>query len=148
MTEPKQHEAIVELARALSKNPRDREALSLAARWIADGGGRALFDALLDVQRNQVVDEPAAVSGMMSLLEAMMSASVSVAGYLMARLYPIAGQRRSHATYNAIELWMSESTDVELADVLMQLANEGVRPKLRTRYEGWATNVRERQRRR
>jgi hypothetical protein len=142
MTKVEYQESTI-LAQALGERPQDREALSQSAAQIANGKGRALFESLLDVARGQSDDETAAIPRMMSWLEAMMSARAGVAGYLMARLYPIAGQRHLHATYDAIDLWMHESTSIELANFLVKLADEGVRPKLRARYESWAKGIRD-----
>ena len=97
---------------------------------------------MLEAQREGGDDEPAAIVAMMSSLEAMMDASPGVAGYLMARLQPLAGRRRLHATYDGIELWMAESRSDALAESLTRLAGEGVRPLMRKRCEAWAARIR------
>ncbi len=67
-----------------------------------------------------------------------------VAGYLMARLYPLAGQEYAHDVYNGIELWMHNSDSMALADALNALSEESVRPMLRRSYREWAEVIRRR----
>jgi hypothetical protein len=131
-----------QLARALAGAPRRAVLLSSAAQQIADGKGELLFAALLRVLQGPGGDETSAVVATMPLLEAMMDESPGVAGYLMARLYPIAARRRLHHTYDAIDLWMHETTSDDLAESLTRLADEGVRPRMRARYQEWAARIR------
>lgn len=143
MTKPdaQELEAVAALARSLNNDPLGITALSEAAERIAAGQGRPLFDALLATWRHNE-DEDAAVVAMMGSLEKMMDVSPGVAGYLMARLHPVAGRRYLHSTRDGIELWMWESRSPDVADSLMRLAQEDVRPRLRESCEEWATRIR------
>lgn len=80
----------------------------------------------------------------MQTLERLWPHAADVSGYLMARLYPIASRYKDHDTYDAIELWMVGSSSVALADALVQLAAEGPRPKLQSRYVAWAASMNQR----
>jgi len=95
---------IAALARSLRDDSRDAASLSSAAELIADGHGRLLFEALLEAQRDGVDDEDTAIIATMSLLENMMDENPGVAGYLMARLHPVAERRYLQATRDGIEL--------------------------------------------
>ncbi len=141
--EPHELEAIAQLGRALRDDPRNRASLSLAAAQIESGRGEHLFKALLDARREGEADEEAAVLATMTSLDAMMRIDPGVAGYLMARLFPVAGRRYLHQVADAIDLWIDASTSAELADTLTRLANEGVRPLLRKRYEAWSAKIRQ-----
>ena len=134
-----QLEAMTELAHKLSLDPHDREILSLAAQQIASGNGRFLFNALLERQRSCGGDEDADVVFMVALLERMMDARPGVAGYLLARLMLIA--RHAHV-YDGIGLSLGANPTEELADNLMLLAGEGVRPWRRNWYEKCAADIR------
>jgi hypothetical protein len=79
----------------------------------------------------------------MTSLETMMRTNPSGAGYLMARLFPIAGARYLHHIADAIDLYLVASTSDDLAKLLTRLAKEGVRPRLQKRYEMWALQIRE-----
>ncbi len=141
--EPQLLTRIAALARSLCDDPRDAATLSSAAEVIAEGQGRLLFEAVLEARKDPMADnDDAAIVATMSSLEKMMDANPGVAGYLMARLHPIAGARYLHATCEGIELWMWHSTSVDVAESLMRLVHEGVRPRLRKNYEKWADRIR------
>lgn len=132
-----------ELARALTAASPRAEALDDARARLANGQGEALFEALFDsFVRDD--DRAAAVLTTMEALERLMARAADVGGYLMARLYPVASRYKTHATYDSIDLWMGDATSAALADRLVDLSREGVRPKLQQRYEGWAREIRAR----
>ena len=133
--------AINTLARALAANPGDRASVEATAEQIAGGKGEHVFKALLDARRGDDTDENEIMTSTLSSLETMMATSPSVAGYLMARLFPVAGGRYFHHVADAIDLHMVASTSAELAAVLMTLAKEGVSPRLQKRYEIWAAQI-------
>jgi len=135
-------EAMARLGRALRDDPRNRASVSLAAEHIRCGHGERLFQQLRGPRHEDGSDDDAELISMMTALEAMMDTDASVAGYFMARLFPIVGRRYLHAVADAIDLWLDASTSVPLADALTALAAEGVRPRLRKRYEGWAAKIR------
>ena len=60
-----------------------------------------------------------------------MDANPGVAGYLMARLYPIAARHHLNHIGDAIGLWMRAGAGDDLAENLTRLANEGVGPTSR-----------------
>lgn len=144
--EPSEIEAIAWLGRSLRDNPRGPASVSLAAEQIKGGHGERLFKELLNARREVEADEDTVVIATMTALEAMMSVNPGVAGYLMARLFPVAGRRYLHSIADGIDLWIDASTSADLADALSRLAHEGVRPLLRKRYESWAAKIRESQR--
>lgn len=122
--------------------PHDRDALSAAAQIVDEGGGPALFDALrkhvgLDGEGVELVHR------IMLLLEAAMDVQPRLGGYLMLKLYPLAGRKGAHEVYNAIELWMDASDSMAVADVLMKQSEE-VGPSRRRRYQEWAERIRKR----
>jgi len=131
------------VAERLREGPHDPEALSLAADYIASGNGAALFDALSNEIQRHSEDKDSPVPAMMLLLQQIMDSNSMVAGYLMARLYPLAGRHYYSHIYDAIELWMYHSTSIELADALQRLAVEGIRPALRKRYGAWSETIRQ-----
>lgn len=132
------------LARALVDAPREPSALDAAAARIAAGRGAHLLAALLAVRR--IDDADAAIVETMATLEAMMPARAEVAGYLLARLFPVAGARYLHHVADAIDLHMDASVSGGLADSLQALAREGVRPRLQKRYLQWEAAIRRRAR--
>jgi hypothetical protein len=140
---PDQMETITKLVRTLCETPHDHASLSSAAEQIANGNGNLVLEALLKARGGSEFDEKSAVIATMPLLETMMDASPGVAGYLMARLYPIAARRKLNHIDDAIGLWMVNSASEELAESLTMLANEGTRPSsLRRIYAAWAENIR------
>ncbi len=132
------------LARALVASPRDASTLDAAAALIAAGRGEALLDALLDARRVDETLGDAAIVETMLTLEAVMPARPDVAGYLMARLYPLAGKRFLHHIADAIGLHLHASASVALADTLTRLAGEGLRPQSQRRLHAWAEAIRAR----
>lgn len=131
------------LARALMADPRDRAALDGAAAQIAAGRGARLLAALVDARRDAhgaVTD--ASIVGTMATLEAVMPARSAVAGYLMARLSPVASARYLHHVADAIDLHMDASASGELADALEALAGEGIRPRTQRHCRQWADAIR------
>ncbi|RKH96054.1 hypothetical protein [Corallococcus exiguus] len=125
------------------EGPPRSDVLSAAAQIVDDGGGASLFDGL----RKQVglhAEDYELVRRLMLLLEAAMDVEPRVAGYLMARLYPLAGRKCAHDVYNAIELWMDASDSMALADALMALSAEPVRPMLKKCYREWAEGIKKR----
>lgn len=131
------------LARALLAGPRDRSSLDAAAALIAAGHGEQLFDALLDTRRDaDGVIHDGTITDTMTSLEAMMTGRPDVAGYLMARLSPVASGRYLHHVVDAIDLHMDASASGELAESLEALSREGVRPRSQRRCLQWAAAIR------
>ncbi|MFP2899321.1 hypothetical protein [Corallococcus sp. 4LFB] len=131
------------VATELVESPHRTDVLSAATQILDEGEGASLFEAL----RKQVglhAEEYELVRRIMLLLESMMDVQPRLAGYLMARLYPLAGRKYAHDVYNAIELWMKASDSVALADALMSLCAEPVRPMLRKSYQEWAEGIKKR----
>ncbi|WP_147469457.1 hypothetical protein [Corallococcus sp. AB045] len=125
------------------EGPHRSNVLAAAAQIVDEGDGASLFDAL----RKQVglhAEDYELVRRLMLLLEAAMDVEPRVAGYLMARLYPLAGRKYAHDVYNAVELWMDASDSMALADALMALSEEPVRPLLRKCYREWAEGIKKR----
>jgi hypothetical protein len=133
---------VAALARTLVLDPCASAALDAAAAHIAAGRGEHLFRALLAARPDD--DGDAAVADTMATLESMTDARPAVAGYLMARLFPLAGRRYLHHIADGIDLHMDASASTALADALEGLAAEGVRPLLQKRYREWATTIRRR----
>ncbi|NPC53682.1 hypothetical protein HPC50_42375 [Corallococcus exiguus] len=131
------------VASELVEDPHSSDVLSAAAKIVDEGGGAALFDALL-AQVGLNAEGYELVRRIMLLLEAAMDVEPRVAGYLMAKLYPLASQKYAHDVYDAIGLWMSNSDSMALADVLMVLSAEPVRPLLWKSYQEWAEGIRRR----
>jgi hypothetical protein len=137
-------EAIDKFAEDLSDETSNPKELSAAAKAIENGNGALVLDAMLDVQRTNLADEQEVILGTMSQLEKIFDAKPEVAGYLMARLYPLASRRFLHQTCDAIALWIDHSRSPALADNLVRLSNEGVRPQLQKLYQSWAEQIRDR----
>jgi hypothetical protein len=134
-----------EIARALRANPRDREAVSSAETRIASGRGKTLFEALFDAYRTEPDrHEESTIRSMNTALEAMWGESQAVAGYLMARLQPIASRWCHHTEFDGIGLILASADDVRLASFLDQLAKEGVRPRTQIRCLELAASIRRR----
>ncbi|MDB4928827.1 MAG: hypothetical protein JWM10_1311 [Myxococcaceae bacterium] len=142
MTPMKTLPADAALARSLVLTPRDPTALDAAAAQVAAGRGEHVLAALLEARSDGDGEADAAIVDAMSTLEAMMPARPAVAGYLMARLHPVAGGRYLHHVADAIDLHMDASASAGLADSLSALAAEGVRPRSRKRYLQWEAAIR------
>ncbi len=123
--------------------PDDKEVLSSVAVYIDAGMGAQIFNMLLNKGLDAEKRKEIQIVKTMSFLEKLMDISPVIAGYLMGRLYPMAGKMHLHEVCDAIELWMHANKDENLAGSLMKLANEGVRPLLQKRYIAWATRIRE-----
>ena len=128
------------------RTPEPKEASIARARAeIAEGHGTALFSALFDQHRRESADVAIiAVGGTMQTLERLWPHAPDISGYLMARLYPVASRYKDHDTYDAIALWMDSSSSAALAEALVLLVGEGLRPKLRARYAAWAASIHQR----
>lgn len=133
--------SIDNLARQLKCDPCRSDALSAAKEFIDNGTGTILFNAFLQCIKEQSTSPEIALIAMMRLLERMTDRNPTVAGYFMAKLYPLADRMGIHEIYHAIELWMHQSTSVDLARTLRQLASESIRPALRIRYLKWGEKI-------
>ena len=134
------------LARALTATPTEREALAAAARRIEEGGGRMLFEALVNEQRGEDVDRRTVVDRVMRVLEAIFNADAAVAAHLMALLFPLASHRGVHETADAIPLFLTDNGDPRVVDVLTRLAaDRTVSPRIKKAYANWARQLRARQ---
>jgi len=133
-----------EIVEALRRSPTDRATLCLAAAAIGRGEGKLLFEVLFGSLKSADPgsEEIPAIAAMMPMLETMWLADPSVAGYLMARLLPVAARRPIHAVADAIHLHLEASASEELATVLSNLATEGVSPRLQTHCLAWAAAIR------
>jgi hypothetical protein len=142
--DPLEAKAIDEVVLSLRERPMSRTRLASARAIIDKGNGEALFKALFDSLRSEhpESEEIPAITSLMPLLESMYDLEPVVAGYLMARLRPVASRRFFHNVADAIDLYMVSSTSEELAETLLRLAEEGVRPRLQKLYASWAAAIR------
>lgn len=137
-----------DLARRLLESPCDRTLVTAALEMIEDGRGGELFRHLLNAVKHDMPEggQHVQTSALMVLLEEMMNADRAVGGYLMAKLYPHAGAAKDHTTFNAIELWINDSSSLEPASALDALSREPGRPRMQARYKAWSDAIRERNR--
>jgi hypothetical protein len=127
----------------LFQRPEDDAVLSMADELIRNGGGKALYKALL-LQLGARLPADEVVLKFLTLLETSIEAHPGVSAYLMARLYARARRLREQAVIEAIELWMSGLASGPAAAALVRLTGEPIRPALRRRCLQWADGIRQR----
>jgi hypothetical protein len=132
---------ISDTAAFLRDLPGDEEALAFACEHIEAGLGGSLFDGIIEAFKSDSSEAHPIVPLVMRMLEAAMDVNPKVAGYLMGRLYPLASRKRHHEVCDAIDLWMYNTTSVEVADGLRLLVAEPMRPQLRERCIRWVVEI-------
>jgi hypothetical protein len=136
------------LARRFVARPDGREELDGLAGALVSGAGGDLLKAVLRVQGYaSVVDDWPILKRTMDLLERAFDVRPDVAGVLMVHLRPFAGHAKLHDVWDGIELWLTSSDSLALADALDRLAGAGA-TKTAKSCRAWAAIIRGKARRR
>ncbi len=121
----------------LSAGRVDAEYVNVIAAAIQCDQGKAVFEKFIDELMVRNACKANAVALAMRILDQTMDVDSGVAGYLMARLYPVAARQRAHEVCNAIDLWMANVLSPSLVINLSKLQTEGVAPKFHRRIANW-----------